>query len=160
MTQLIAFFVVVVLGAAACGADHRTAADNRAIAIYSAVIRVVAPPQGTTPTTPLSDPVFVVAANTRAPISLQVQAGIVDVLHDFATIRFADERSEAIDTADPHQPVHEGGVLITLSKIPPGRTNVTIEAQRYERIDVAATYRISLQRVDAGWKPVGPPLHS
>jgi hypothetical protein len=148
-------FVAVVLGVAACGADHRTAADDRAIAIYSTVIRVVAPPGGTTPSTPLSDPVFVVAADTRSPISLQVQTGIVDVLHNFATIRFVDERSEAIDSADPHQPVHQGGVLITLGKIPPGRTHVTIEAQRYERIDRATTYRISLQRVGASWKPVG-----
>jgi hypothetical protein len=152
--------VTVVLGTAACGADHRTAADERAIAIYSAVIRVVAPPQGTTPTTPLSDPVFVTAANTRSSISLQVQAGIVGELHDSATIRFVDERSEAIDTADPHQPVHEGGILITLSKIPPGRTSVTIEAQRYERIDVTATYRVTLQRVGTSWTPLGPPVHS
>jgi hypothetical protein len=157
---VIALLVAVVLGAAACGADHRTAADDREIAIYSTVIRVVAPPQGTTPTTPLSDPVFVVAADTRSPISLQVQAGIVDVLHDFATIRFVDERSEAIDTADPHQPVHEDGILITLGKIPPGRTNVTVRAQRYERIDAATTYRITLQRVGNGWKPLGPALPS
>ena len=152
--------VAAALSAVACGADHRTAADDRAIAIYSSVIRVVAPPPSTTPTTPLSDPVFVVAANSRSPISLEVQAGIVDILHDFATLRFVDERSEAIDTADPHQPVHESGVLITLSNIPPGLTNVTIEAQRYERIDVATTYRITLQRVGTSWKPVGPPLHS
>ena len=152
--------VAVVLGVAACSADHRTAADDREIAIYSTVIRVVTPPAGTTPPTPLSDPVFVVAAKTRSPISLQVQAGIVDVLHDFATIRFVDERSEAVDTADSHQPVHDGGILITLGKIPPGRTNVTIAAQRYERIDVAATYRITLRRVGTGWKPLGPTLHS
>ena len=147
--------VAVVLGAAACGAGHRTAAEDRAIAIYSAVIRVVAPPEGTTPTTPLTDPVFVVAANTRSPISLEVQAGIVDVLHDFATIRFVDKRSEAIDSADPHQPVHEDGVLITLGSIPPGLANVTIEAQRYERIDVETTYQVSLHRVGTSWKPVG-----
>lgn len=152
--------VAVILSIAACGADHRTAADDREIAIYSTVIRVVAPPAGTTPTTPLSDPVFVVPANTRSPISLQVQAGVVDVLHDFATIRFVDERTEAIDTADSHQPVHEGGILITLGKIPPGRTNVTVAARRYERIDVAATYRITLRRVGTGWKALGSALHS
>ena len=152
--------VAVVLGAAACGADHRTAADDREIAIYSTVIRVVAPPAGITPTTPLSDPVFVVAADTRSPISLQVQAGVVDVLHDFATIRFVDERSEAIDAADSQQPVHEGGILITLGKIPPGRTSVTVAAQRYERIDVATTYRITLRRVGTVWKPLRPALHS
>jgi hypothetical protein len=147
--------VAVVLGATGCGADHRTASDDRAIAIYSSVIRVVAPPAGTTSTTAISEPVFVAAANTHSPISLEVQAGIVDVLHDFATIRFVDDRSEAIDTADPHRPVHESGILITLSQIPPGHTNVTVEAQRYERIDVTTTYRISLQRVGTSWNAVG-----
>jgi hypothetical protein len=146
--------VSVALGAAACGADERTAADDRAIAIYSAVIRALAPPEGETPTTPLSEPVFVVAADERAPISLEVQAGIVDELHEFATIRFVDERSEAIDTADEDEPVHQDGVLITLGKIPRGGTNVTIEAQRYERIGTATTYRISLQRFGTTWNVV------
>jgi len=157
---VIALLLTVAFVAAACGANHPTAADGRVIAIYSTVIRVVAPPQATTPTTPLSDPVFVVPADTRSPISLQVQAAIVDVLHDFATLRFVDERSEAIDTADPHQPVHGGGVLITLGNVPPGGTNVTIDAERYERIGVATTYRISLQRVGVNWKPLGPLVHS
>jgi hypothetical protein len=152
--------VSVVLGAAACGANNRTASDDRAIAIYSAAIRAIAPPEGTTPTLPLGHPVFVVAADTNSPISLEVQAGIVDVLHDFATIRFVDERSEAIDTAAPHEPVHEGGVLITLGKIPPGHTNVAIEAQRYERIDVATTFQISFRRVGTSWKTVGSPRYS
>jgi hypothetical protein len=158
---LITLLVTVVFGATACGADHRTASDDRAIAIYSTVIRVIAPPNGRTPpTTPLGDPVFVVAANTHSPISLEVQAGIVEVLHNFATIRFVDERSEAIATSDPDEPVHERGVLITLGKIPAGRTNVTIDVQRYERIDDATTYRITLERVGTSWKPVAPPVPS
>ena len=145
--------IAAVLGATACGADHRTAADDREIAIYSSVIRAVAPPAGGKPTAPLSKPVFVVAADPRSPISLQVQAGIVDMLHRLATIRFVDERSEAVDTTDPRRPVHESGVLITLGDIPPGRTAVTIEGQRYERIGVAATYRVTLQPVGTSWKP-------
>jgi hypothetical protein len=84
------------------------------------VIRAVAPPAGSKTTAPLNEPVFVVAADTRSPISLDVQAGIVEMLHRFATLRFVDERSEAIDTTDPRRPVHEGGILITLGDIPPG----------------------------------------
>jgi hypothetical protein len=154
--QLTALLVSVALGSAACGADERTAADDRVIAIYSTVIRALAPPEGET-TTPLSGPVFVVAADERSPISLEVQAGVVDELHEFATIRFVDERSEAIDTADEDEPVHQDGVLITLGKIPRGRTNVTIEAQRYERVGTATTYRIGLQRFGTTWKVVGLP---
>jgi hypothetical protein len=148
------WLIAVVLGAAACGADHRTAADDREIAIYSSVIRAVAPPAGGKPIVPLSGPVFVVAADPRSPISLQVQAGIVERLHRFATIRFVDERSEAVDTTDPRRPVHESGVLITLGDIPPGRTAVTIEGERYERIRAATTYRVRLQRVGTSWRPV------
>jgi hypothetical protein len=146
--------VSVALGSTACGADRRTAADDREIAISSSVIRAVAPPAGGKPSTPLSEPVFVVPADSRSPISLEVQAGIVDMLHRFATIRFVDERSEAIDNTDPHRPVHEGGVLITLGDIPPGRNAVTIEGQRYERIGVVTTYGVRLQRVGTSWKPV------
>jgi len=118
------------------------------------VIRAVAPAAGGKSTAPLSEPVFVVAADPSSPISLEVQAGMVEMLHRFATIRFVDERSEAFDNTDPRRPVHESGVLITLGDIPPGRTAVTIEGQRYERIGVATTYRVRLQRVGASWKPV------
>ena len=154
MTQLVAWLVAAALGAAACGADHRTAADVREIVIYSSVIRAVAPPVVGKPTSQLSKPVFVVAADASSPISLEVQAGIVDTLHRSATIRFVDERSEAIETTDPSHPVHESGVLVTLGDIPPGRTAVTIEGQRYERIGVATTYRVRLQRFGTSWKLV------
>jgi hypothetical protein len=145
----------VVLAAASCGADHASAADDRAIAIYSAVIRAVSTaPTSTPPTTAPNGPVFVVAAAPRARISLEVQAGVVDELHRFATIRFVDERSEAIATDVPHRPVHDRGVLITLGAIPKGRTDVTIDAQRYERTNATATYRVSLHRTGATWNVV------
>jgi hypothetical protein len=147
--------VAAVLAAASCGAGHGSAADDRAIAIYSAVIRAVSTePTSTPPTTTPSGPVFVVAAAPRAPISLEVQAGVVDELHGFATIRFVDDRSEAIDTGVPHEPVHDHGVLIALGKIPRGRTDVTIEAQRYERTNAAFAYRVRLHRIGATWHVV------
>jgi hypothetical protein len=147
--------VAAVLAAASCGAGHGSAADDRAIAIYSAVIRAVSTePTSTPPTTAPSGPVFVVAAAPRTPISLEVQAGVVDELHSFATIRFVDDRSEAIATGVPHQPVHDHGVLIALGQIPRGRTDVTIEAQRYERTDAAFAYRVSLHRTGATWHVV------
>jgi hypothetical protein len=49
---------------------------------------------------------------------------------------------------------HESGVLVTLADIPPGRTTLTIEGQRSERIRVASTYRVRLQPVGTSWKPV------
>lgn len=96
-------------------------------------------------------PVFVVAADTHAPISLEVQAGIVDALHGFATIRFVDERSEAIDDTDPHKSVVNDGILVTLGRIPTGARLVNVDAQRYERAGASVTYRMRLQRSGSTW---------
>jgi DNA-directed RNA polymerase subunit K/omega len=149
------FPVAVVLAATSCAAGQGSAADDRAIAIYSAVIRAVSTkPTSTPPTTAPRGPVFVAAAQPRSPIPLEVQAGVVDELHRFATIRFVDKRSEAIAAGAPHKPVHDDGVLITLGEIPRGPTDVTIEAERYERNDARATYEVSLHRTGAHWKVV------
>jgi hypothetical protein len=67
--------VSALLVLASCGVGHGSGADDRAIAIYSVVIRTVVtqPPDGRQVTVSHA-PVFVVAANTSAPISLEVQA--------------------------------------------------------------------------------------
>ena len=87
-------------------------------------------------------------------IGLSVQAGVADTLESFATIRFVDSRSEAIDTTDPHEAVHGNGMLITLGDIPAGSDNVTIAAQRYERTDRTATLTIELHRTGRTWQAV------
>ena len=141
-----------VLVLASCGVGHGSGANDRAIAIYSVVIRtVVTQPPGGRQVTVSHAPVFVVAADTHAPISLEVQAGIVDALHAFATIRFVDERSEAIDDADPHKSVVNDGILVTLGRIPTGTRVVNVDAQRYERAGASASYRIRLQRSGSRW---------
>jgi hypothetical protein len=155
IVRLIPLLAAVLVSLASCGATHDHAADDRAIAIYSAVVRVlITAPAGEPPTTAPSGPVFVVAADPRTRISLEVQAGVADALHSLATIRFLDNRSEALDTTEPSQPVHNGGVLITLATVPPGDTAVTIDALRYERVDKATPFKISLERVGSTWKPI------
>jgi hypothetical protein len=141
----------IALVASSCGADRPSPNEKRTIAIYSAVIRAVVTRAATTPTTSATRTVFVLAADSRAPISLEVQAGIVQTLHQVATIRFIDQRSEAIDAADPRRPVHEGGVLVTLGEVPSGRNDVTVEVQRYERVDTSATYLTKLHRTGSTW---------
>jgi hypothetical protein len=125
--------------AASCAADHPSPNEQRAIAIYSAVIRAALAHPATT--TPAAIPtVFVIGADPRVPITLEEQAGIVQTLHDAATIRFVDKRSEAIDSSDPLQAVHENAVLLTLGTIPSGVHEVTVEVQRYEHVGAATTY--------------------
>jgi hypothetical protein len=138
--------------ASACGAGSRSAADNRAISIYAAAIRVIATqPIGPEPTTRPGQ-IFVAGAHGAIPLS--VQAGVADTLESFATIRFVDDRSEAIDSTEPHQAVHGNGILVIVGDIPAGREDVAIAAQRYERTDRHAAYTIFVHHDGATWKPV------
>ena len=149
----VALVSMLVTLAAACGAGARSAADDRAIAIYSAVIRSAATqPIGNPATTTRPGDIFVIGAH--ASIALSIQAGIADTLESLATIRFVDNSSEAIDNTDPRKAVHENGIFLTLGDIPPGRDDVTITAQRYERADRTATLTIKLHRTGSTWKPV------
>ena len=108
-------------------------------------------PIGNPPTTKRTGQIFVVAAHGEIPLS--VQAGVAETLDSFATIRFVDDRSEAIDNTDPHKAVHGGGMLLTLGDIAASPDNVTIAAQRYERVDRTATYTIALHRTGSTWQP-------
>jgi hypothetical protein len=144
---------VMLLVATSCGGGPGPQ-DARAVAIYSEAIRVVlteARPQASTARR--RGPVFVLAANERTRVSLEVQAGVADALNGFATIHFVDDRAEAIESTEPLKPVHDHGVLLTLGKIPPGHDSVTIEVQRYEQATVTATARIRLRRAGSGWAP-------
>jgi hypothetical protein len=149
--RLTALTASALLTVASCSAGHGPDANDRAIAIYSVVIRTVTQPAGGPPTTVAHAPVFVVAADTRSRLSLEVQAGIVEELHDFATIRFVDKRAEAIDETDPRKAVADRGILLTLGKIPSGSSDVNVQVQRYERAGTTASYTVSLHLSGSTW---------
>ena len=142
---VVLLFASTLFVAASCGADHGPA-NERAIAIYTATIRAMMMPGGPTPTSTLRAPVFVVAADERSPDLARCAGRGCRPAPRFATVRFVDKRSEAVDEADPRKRVHQDGVLITLGKIPPGRTTVAIDAQRYEQAGISTTERVLLHR--------------
>ena len=105
--------------------------DDRASAIYAAVIRSVVT-EGTN-AAEVRVPVFVAPIDPEAPISLEVQAGVVEELHDFAhgalrrrrdgsdrrgRSRAARRRRRRPRRAGPHPRV--------------AVTRVVVEAERYE----------------------------
>jgi hypothetical protein len=139
----------LVLLIVACGDGNGSNADDRVSAIYATTIRAVVADDE--PDAESDVPVFVAPADPEAPISLGVQAGVVDQLHDFATIRFVDEPSEAIDEDDPARPVVEEGVLVTLGAVPERGDNVTVMAERYQTADSTRTFRVQLERADSTW---------
>jgi hypothetical protein len=149
-TLVLAATVAVVL--TACTGGGSNTSDRRAD-IYSAVIRAVL---GDTSHPKISSDtsVFVVAADERSPIALEVQADIVAELHEVATIRFVDRRVEAIDDSNPNRPVNDNGLLITLGKIASGPKTVTVNASRYLNATNTVAYRVTLKRTKTQWRPI------
>ena len=144
--------ISIVFVAASCGAGNPSDADDRASAIYVAALRVIVSDWSReNPAATADTSVFVAAADEQARISLEVQAEVVDELHDVATIRFVDDRLEAIKDADRGRPVREEGVLVVLSRVPSRGNDVTIEAERYKDVDDVRTYRLSVRRTGSTW---------
>jgi hypothetical protein len=148
--MVLAASVVVVLTACAGGGSDTS--DQPAL-IYSAVIRAVVA-DTSHPRIDSETSVFVVAADERSPIPLEVQADIVAELHELATIRFVDHRVEAIDDASAIRPVNDDGVLITLGKISRAANTATVNAGRYLDATDRVAYRVTVERTNAHWKPI------
>jgi hypothetical protein len=140
--------VVVVTACAGGGSD---ASDQDAL-IYSAVIRAVVA-ETSHPSINSDTSVFVVAADERSPLALEVQADIVGQLHGLATIRFVDHRAEAIDDASAMRPVNDDGILITLGRISRAADTATVNAVRYVDATDTTAYRVTVGRTNGRWTP-------
>jgi hypothetical protein len=136
----------------ACAGGGSNTSDQPAL-IYSAVIRVVVA-DTSHPKIGSDTSVFVVAADERSPLPLEVQADIVAELHELATIRFVDHRVEAIDESSAIKPVNDDGVLITLGKISRAANTAMVNAGRYLDATETAAYRVTVERTNAHWKPI------
>ena len=125
--------------------------------IYAAVIQTLGPDEPADPgaeTEELDRVVYVGSLDEARVISLDVQAAVVEMLEDFATIRFVDEKTEAIDdTTVDCEPVLDDGVLVLLGPVPTGRSP-SIDAERYVDLDNDEHFRISLERSDNEWSIV------
>jgi hypothetical protein len=149
-TFVLAASVIAVMTACTGGGSNTS---DRPAAIYSAVIRAVLA-DTSHPKISSDTSVFVVAAQERAPIPIEVQADIVAELHELATIRFVDHRVEAIDDSSPTRPVNDNGILITLGKIPSRANTVTVKTGRYLDATDTVVYRVTVKRTNAHWKPI------
>jgi hypothetical protein len=134
---------------ASCGSGEGPESDDRASAIYAAVIRSVVT-EGTN-AAEVDVPVFVAPTDPKAPISLEVQAGVVEELHDFATVRFVDDAMEAIDEDEVGQPVVDDGVLVKLGTVPTAGDSVVVEAERYESANSHDKVSVRVARSGESW---------
>jgi hypothetical protein len=131
---------------------------DRAIGIYGSVLTWVldheAPPPGGIEE---GDQVPVFVQSLGPEIGLQVQIELVARFEDEGyQLRFIDERTEAVDEADPDLPVRAETVLVGLGPIPEG-TQVDVRAEVYHDIDDIEAYRVSLARWAGTWTLVEDP---
>jgi hypothetical protein len=93
--------------------------------------------------------VFVVGVD--GTIGIDVQAGVAERLVDEVDVRFADERSEAIDESSDDLPVREGGVLVVLDDIPSEGRTFEMEFNRYRTAEDRERLMVSFQWRSEQW---------
>jgi hypothetical protein len=150
------FTLLVALAAVggSCGPDGSDA-DEREAGVYAAVIEaLIADDVGEDDVGEETKAVvYAGALDEGATITLEVQSQVVEQLEDVATVRFVDERTEAIDSDADEEPVLEQGVLVLLGSVPGGRSP-TVRAERYVDVDDIARYRMQAQRSNGAWTAV------
>ena len=156
---LIALVAVATLGVAACNDDIAAPTDpnRRLVEIYAATIQAVATHSRPDLAEQESiDKVVYLASREGVTIDINVQAGIVVELEDWATIRFIDAIEEAIETGEPDAPVRDDGVLLGLGSIPEGVASVSVSADRYEGDSHLTVFDVELARRAGEWSVVEP----
>jgi hypothetical protein len=150
--------VLLVVGATltlgACSGDGGNGADEREAAIYSVVIETAASEAGSA-AMPFDGPVYVLASRGH-DIGIETQVDVVDRLDDM-TIRFVDDRDEAIKESTDDAPVLGDGLLVTLGRIRGRGDQRTVPVARYLRLDDDQRYDVTLERRDHRWVVTEPP---
>lgn len=124
-----------VLAVSACSTSPGSS-DERTAGVYAAVIRAVAEeaPADFTALEGHGDRVvYAGPLDDEVGIPLEVQVAVVEALRedDYATVRFVDDREEAIDTDDTAEPVLEDGVLVLLGEVPENGTPLAVDVRLY-----------------------------
>jgi hypothetical protein len=147
--------MAVTLAAGSCGSGGPSEHEREAN-VYAAVIRALAPDGPAdlgAETDELERVVYAGSLDEENAIPLEVQAAVVEVLDDFATIRFVDEKAEAIDEVEDREPVLEDGVLVLLGAVPAGRSP-SVDAERYVDLENDEQFQVSLERSNDDWSIV------
>lgn len=146
----------VLVGLSGCGNSSTSAERDEDVAIHAAAIRWLLDDAGG-PAALRHRTVYVDALDGVLP--LDVQAALVERFDDVATIRFVDAATdEAIDTAEPGDPVRADGLLVRLGRV---RTEtdqrVRLYGERYRDVDHVVAYDLVLGRAGESWRVVSGP---
>lgn len=95
-------------------------------------------------------PVVYVASDAGETIDVGVQATVAEQTVDDAVVRFADDRSEAVDDDADGSPVKDDGVLVLLGEMPEPAPSVTFAVTVYRAVDDERALEIDATATETG----------
>jgi hypothetical protein len=89
-------------------------------------------------------PVIFVVPDGGATIDVGVQASVAAATVDWATVRFADNVTEAFDPAIEGEPVRENGAMLLIGPIPEPARSIELDVVRYTSVDDGEPLRLEI----------------
>ena len=102
-------------------------------------------------------PIVYIASATGETIDVGIQAAVAERTTDDAVVRFADDRSEAVDDGEDAHPVKDDGVLLLLGELPEPAPTVTFPVTRYRAADDEQTLEIEVAATGGGVEVTATP---
>jgi hypothetical protein len=96
-------------------------------------------------------PVVYVEPLGEDQIDAAVQADTAAELRETADVRFADERSEAVEEDEPGMPVRDDGILVAIGDVPEEGDPVDVEVETYRSEDDWSTRLFTFSLRPSGW---------
>jgi hypothetical protein len=89
-------------------------------------------------------PVVFVASGDGSTIDVGVQAAVAEATSDWATVRFADQPSDAFDPGLEGEPVRENGVMLLVGPLPDAAPSVEIQVIRSVAVDASEGFLLEV----------------
>jgi hypothetical protein len=123
---------------------------SREAQIYLAAVSEVIAEQVPTSTDDELPVVYVVPIG-ESEIDATVQAEVAGELHDLADVRFADERSEAVEEDEDGMPVRDDGTLVGIGEVPPEGEPIDVEIEIYRSAEDSSHFVFTFAPRSSQW---------
>jgi hypothetical protein len=95
-------------------------------------------------------PVVYVTAQSGDTMDAGLQASVVADTTESATVRFADDRIEAIDDQTDNDAVRDGGVMLVVGELPEPAPTLTVDVEWYESLDSSSVLVVQIDAAESG----------
>ena len=157
--QTIGALAIAAMSLTSCSSDpdNPVAGDGRTAAVYESILDWMLDEEPDVGTGERPEWVIFVASRSETPIDIDVQVAVVDALDERISVRFIDERTEAVDVDSDDQPVRDGGILVGLGAVPQEGDSIDVYTDRYRNTDDVEAWLMNVERSGDSWAIAGTP---